>query len=1152
MQFDVFLSHSSADDLERIAERLRREGIQPWLDRWRLRGGDDWQQEISQGLRACGACAVFVGPAGLGDWAREELRVAHGRAAKDRAFRLFMVLLPGAPKPDDPSLAFLTSRTWVDLRAGPDDPDAFARLVDAITDRTPHAVVEQRDDVCPYRGLEVFDAAHAEFFFGRDTDIALVVEKLKTSRFLAVLGPSGCGKSSLVRAGMIPALKGGALPGSEGWTVGLVTPGARPLSVLAPQVARLLPQESMLDIRKQLRADEHHLDLAVSLGMAERPAGERMVLVVDQFEEVFTLCADEAERAAFVANLCYAASIPGGRVAVVAAMRADFYHRCAAYPALGALMAARQFLVSPLDQDALREVIERPARQVGLTLEAGLAEAILDDVADRPGSLPLLEHVLWEVWQRRRGRLLTFEAYVASGGVEGALAQRANGVYDGLEPVQREIARRVLLRLVQPGEGSEDTRRRARMDELLTGLAQEADLEAAVKALADGRLLTTGRDEVTGERVVDVAHEALIRGWPRLRAWIEEDRELLRAQRRLTEATGEWDVNEREEAFLYRGARLAAWQDRPLEDLNALERAFLAAGRALEARERAGTRRRVHLTVSGLSITLVIITVLAIWALSSRDLARSRELAASARVQLSRDPELSILLARQALAVRLTPEAEAVLRQAVVDFRVRVTLSGHTGPVWGVAFSPDGQRVASAGNDGTVRVWPAAGDADPTVLSGHTGPVQGVALSPDGQQVVSAGEDGTVRVWPAAGDADPIILSGHTGPVWGVALSPDGQQVVSAGEDGTVRVWPAAGDADPIILFGHIGLVWGVAFSPDGQRLASAGADGTVRIWPARGGADPTVLVGHTDQVLGVAFSPDGQRVVSAGNDGTVRVWPARGGADPTVLSGHTAPVWDVVFSPDGQRLASASFDGTVRVWPVAGGAGPTVLSGHTAPVWDVVFSPDGQRLASASFDGTVRIWQAANGADPVILAGHTGPVFGVALSPDGQRVASGGNDGMVRVWPVAGGADPVVLSGHNGAVRSVAFSPDGQRVASAGADGTVRIWRAAGGADPIVLTGHAGAVRGVAFSPDGQRVASAGDDGLVRVWPARGGADPTVLSGPTGQVYGVAFSPDGQRVVSAGRRRHGADLAGGGRRRPDRPVWPRRPGDRRGVEPGP
>jgi energy-coupling factor transporter ATP-binding protein EcfA2 len=616
--FDVFLSHNNADGavVECIAERLRGAGLRPWLDRWALTGGDTWQQEIFQGFRASRACAVFVGAHGLGGWAREELAVAQDRATKDPGFRLFMVLLPDAPKLDDPSLAFLANRQWVDFRAGIDDPSAAQDLVAAITGVTarPAVLPGARVDVCPYRGLEVFDEQHAEFFFGRDDDIARVVEKLSDSRFLAVLGPSGCGKSSLVRAGVIPALKRGTLPGSDAWTVCVVTPGARPLEVLAAQLVRLFPGESMQRALDEFRADERSLDLAVSLALADRPAAERLVLVVDQFEEVFTLCADEAERAAFLANLCYAGSIPGGRVTVVVAMRADSYHRCAAYPRLRTLMAVRQFLVGPLDRDGLREVIELPAWRVGLALEAGLVETVLGDVVGRPGGLPLLEYALWEVWQRRAGRTLTVAAYVAAGGVEGALAQRADIIYERFTPVQKLIARRVLLRLVQPGRGAEDSHRRAEVGELLTCPEEEADLEVVVKALADGRLLTIGQDETTGARVVDVSHEALIRGWPRLRAWIDEDRELLWAHRRLTEAASEWDEYGREEGFLYRGARLAAWQDLPLDNLNDLERAFLVASTTWERdeRRRSSLKRQVQLT---LALTLVALMLLA-WAIA--------------------------------------------------------------------------------------------------------------------------------------------------------------------------------------------------------------------------------------------------------------------------------------------------------------------------------------------------------------------------------------------------------------------------------------------------------------------------------------------------------------------------------------------------------
>ena len=1123
-RFDVFISYNRADEatVERVAERLKQQRLEPWLDRWTLTPGGSWQEEIVEGLRASGACAVVVGPAGLGDWAREELALAQDLAAKDRAFRVFMVLLPGAPELSDPALAFLRTRTWVDLRSGLDH-DGLQDLVSAITGAPRRKeMAAASTDVCPYRGLEAFDEEHAEFFFGREADVALVVEKLKASRFLAVLGPSGSGKSSLLKAGLLSALRDGALTGSERWPLRVFAPGARPLTSLAVQMTHLFGEAPVHQTLDRLREDVRSLDLAASVALADSLPAQRVLLVVDQFEEVFTLCGDEDERRAFVADLLYAATIPEGRVVVVLGMRADFYHRCAAYPDLRALVADQQFLVGPMDPEGLRRAIEEPARRVGLELEAGLVETITADVSDRPGGLPLLEHVLLEVWQRRRVSMLTLEAYVSSGGVEGALAQRANAVYADLASRQQEVARRVLLRLVQPGEGTEDTRRRAAMGELLTRPEEEEDIEAVVRALADQRLVTTGHDELSGARVVEITHEALIRGWPELRGWINEARDALRAQRHLTEAAAEWDRQGRQDEDLYSGARLAYWAERGLDELTEQERAFLEAGLRRQARERSAGRRRARLAVGGVVVGITAVAVVALVGLRSvanqRDLARSRQLASEAVASLQTDPAEGLRLAANAYELRPTPEAERALREAAATPGARVELfRDHQGPVNSAAFSPDGLRAVSAGTDGTVRVWDWAGGKEPLVLRGHQGPVNSAAFSPDGRYVVSAGSDGAVRVWDWAGGKERVVLRGHQGPVNSAAFSPDGRQLLSAGIDGTLRVWAWAGGGEPVVLQGHQGPVVGAAFSPDGRRAVSAGADGTVRVWDGPSAAEPTVLRAHQGIVYKAVFSPDGQHVASAGIDQTVRVWDRMGGGEPTVLRGHSGDVFGAAFSPDGRRVVTAGFDATARVWDWASGGEPTVLRGHAGAVASAAFSPDGRRVLTAGFDATARVWDWASGGERTVLRGHEGAVASVMFSPDGRQVVSAGSAGTVRVWDRVRGGEPTVLRGHEGVVYGAAFSPDGAQVVSAGSDGTVRVWDRVGGGEPTVLRGHEGPAYKVAFSPDGRRVASAGFDGTARVWDLAGGGEATVLRGPAGAVSWAAFSPDGRRVVTAG-----------------------------------
>jgi CHASE2 domain-containing sensor protein len=617
-QFDVFLSYNSRDReiVERIAERLKRSGLEPWLDKWAQTPGGEWQEELARGIEASRACAVFVGPSDLGAWGLQELAFALDRSTRERDFRVFPVLLPGLREPFDPTVLphFLRTRTWVDYRRGYESDRALQDLIAAVRGVPfgPSVATEPWTGLTPYRGLQPFGEGDAKLFFGRDREVQRLVEMLKRVRFLAVVGASGSGKSSLVRAGLVAALRAGALSDVTGWTICVLQPGADPLGTLAARIVALGNGAGMQATLDALGDDPRTLHLASALALTSRPSGERLLLVVDQLEETFTLANDEQALNCFFDNLLFASSAAGGRCTVVVTLRSDFYTRLAAYSELAQQMAAHQFLLTPMERDGLRQVIEEPARLAGMELESGLVETILDDVASQPGALPLLEHALLELWERRRGRMLTLEGYRESGGVSGALATRAEAIYGGFDAERKAVAKRVLLRLTQPGEGTEDTRRQATMNELVTGRAEADALQGVVGELAHARMLTVGGEGPEEERWVDVSHEALIRGWQRLRGWVDEDRAGLQVHRRLREAAQEWQRLGRDPELVHRGALLAEaveWRKDHEQDLNDLERAFLDASLELQVRQRRAARWSRGLAAAVIALVAVVVAL---------------------------------------------------------------------------------------------------------------------------------------------------------------------------------------------------------------------------------------------------------------------------------------------------------------------------------------------------------------------------------------------------------------------------------------------------------------------------------------------------------------------------------------------------------------
>jgi tetratricopeptide (TPR) repeat protein len=657
VRFDVFLSHATPDKplVEELARRLVRANLKPWLDTWNLIPGTAWQPEIEAALDACAACAVIIGPGGLGPWHHEEMRLAIDQRVGDRQrpFRVIPVLLPGVERPERSKLpGFLVATTWVEFRQTLDDPEAFHRLVCGIRGVEPGAgpggaAFEGQN---PYRGLELFDVAHAPLFFGREALTEWLLDALRRQpsgaegRFLAIVGASGSGKSSLARAGLMAAIKDGKLDGSAAWPRAICRPGPEPFRSLATGLTALAPGSiaPVVFDRLQGRKDgERSLHVAAGLVLGEPPRAQRLFVLVDQFEEVFTTCVDEAQRRDLIANLLHAATVAGGRTIVVLTMRADFYPRCAAHADLAAALSDHQVLVGPMTDDELRRAIERPARLAGLEPEPGLVELLVEDVRGRPGALPLLQFTLQELCRRREAHRLTIQSYRDIGQIEGALQRTADAVYAGFTPAQQELCRRIFLRLVQPGEGSEDTRRRASLREVLPADPAQAEAVRAVIGRLAGpetRLLTTERGQPAGgEGTLELAHEALIRGWPQLRQWIETDRAGLRIHRRLTDAAREWESSGRDRSYLYSGSLLAVaeeWAGEHPDELSPSEDGFLRASR--EARDRETRRRRwVQSALLGLGIVAVLVTV-AFGLLWLRDLQlQNREL----RVQALKDFE---------------------------------------------------------------------------------------------------------------------------------------------------------------------------------------------------------------------------------------------------------------------------------------------------------------------------------------------------------------------------------------------------------------------------------------------------------------------------------------------------------------------------------
>lgn len=1033
-------------------------------------------------------------------------------------------------------------------------PDRFARGQN-IAYATPTEVLREirpalaAQDVCPYRGLEPFTAEHAQWFRGRGEAVRQVLANLASGRRLTLLlGPSGSGKSSLVQAGVLQALSEGQVPGSDRWLPVL----ARPRQDLPTEIERAgLPG-----------ASSDGISAAVTRKLMSEPEHQRVLLVIDQFEELLVQGTDGRPQD-FMAVIDDITSAAGehGPLSVILVMRDDFYHQLAALaPEL--LAAATPGLLNvpgSLSAGDLHDIIVEPARVVGLHFQPGLPEQIISDVlssspegtASRQAPvtvLPLLELTLDQLWRRRKDGFLTHEAYRRIGGVTGSLTTWCDSALGQLSPGQQDIARHVLTSLVRPADRKRRTppvRAQVPLNELRDlavgpegspdgspdrspDSSADGDVDAVIATLARHRIITTQRlrdpqrpDAPPGEPVAELIHDALIRDWGALREWVRLDHEFLEWLDRTRTRQARW-AEKPDPGDLLAGTALAEgvdWSRSRQWGLPDDIATFLSASR--QRQEAVAQRRKRLITVLA---TLLVLALLAgagaLWqwrtAAAQRQAALSRQLATQSDTISKTNPELASLLAVQAYRTSHTAEALHSLRTAS-SLPLQRRLSGHDQAVDAVAFSPDGKTLATGSYDSTARLWDVDTGKTRRILDQHTESVNAVAFSPDGKALATAFNDGIVLVWDVdTGKPGPEIITVTDS----VAFSPDGRTLATGGSgyqgDYSVTLWNPSTAAPISSLVGHSDQVLRTAFSRDGKTLASVGRDHTVRLWDVNPKLTGTALTGHTDLVSSVAFSRDGKTVATGSGDKTARLWTVATGTSRPPLRGHSDQVSAVAFSRDGATLATAGFDTTARLWDVEKGTTRHVLEGHEAAVNGVAFSPDGKTVATAGSDRTVRLWDAETGKLRRILKGHTDYVLAVAYTPDGKTLASGGYDYTARLWDVDTGRTRHILRGHNGRVRSVAFSPDGKTLATGSGDQTARLWDTDSGKTRTTLLGHTEEVYGVAFHPHDRVLATASSDHTARLWDTRSGKATFTLTGHTFPVAGVAFSPDGHTLATA------------------------------------